>query len=145
MIVFVPKSARGEVEGLLEAGAAVGDHPTYSIPGLTVDELVDLFAGGLEPAETLFTGRTTDMQPALGGFALFHELTGAIYGTQDDGEITALYFDNRLCDCDHDFSGLMRGMHGLATRYDLVLVDWWLDLLVTLDTLDAVRDYVEEI
>jgi len=112
--------------------------------GLSLDILESLFGGKLSYTDDLMTGRTNDMQHVDNGFAFHHDTVGAVYGTHHDGMVCSLYIDNRLCDCDADFKPIIKGLHKLGRKFNLVLADWWLDTLVELKDMQRVTYYVEE-
>lgn len=146
MIEFLPVSARPQIEAAMQNSGGLDEHPRIeaALPALPVAALETLFADSLMLADDLLSGRTTGMEPVPNGFALYHDLIGAVYGTERDGIAQTLYFDNRLCDCDHDLSGMIRGMVELSQQYDLMLADWWLDLAASLDGEEEARVYLEE-
>jgi len=153
MIELLPESNRYEVENTMRTDPTGGNlhldaRPILKCPiainGVSVDNLNQIFGGVLTRADQVLTGRTTDMEPKENAFAFFDELFGAVYGTQHNGMICSLYFDNRVCDCDHDFRSVMKALNKVGKKYKLFLADWWLDIIVELSDKTAVKTYIEE-
>ena len=111
---------------------------------LTMDDVAAAFGMSLHYTDSLETGRTTAMEPVDYGFVFYHDLIGAVYGLQEGGMVRQLWFDNRLCDCEHDFTGFINGLHRIGTRYGLMLIDKWLDLRIPLSNRQRIETYIEE-
>ena len=153
MIEIIPEVNVPQVTTTMQTDETDGnlhldDRPVIRCPiamhGLSLDILESLFSGALTHTDDLQTGRTTDMHPVDNGFAFHHDTVGAIYGTHHEGMVCSLYMDNRLCDCDADFKPIIKGLHKLGRKFNLVLADWWLDTLVELKDKQRVITYVEE-
>ena len=138
---FVHEDDWGMIAIVLEQGQA---EPVAAHGDLTISDLAAAFGEALRYTESLASGRTTAMKPVRNGFAFYHDLIGAVYGLQQDGDVHQLWFDNRICNCDHDFTVLINGLHQLGTQHGLALVDSWLDLRVSLSDRQRIETYVEE-
>ena len=153
MIEFLPIENKAQIEATMRTDHSQGnlhldERPVIRCPiamhGLSISTLEKHFAGYMTRTDDILTGTTTDMRDVPNGFAFYDELIGAVYGTQHDGMVCSLYFDNRVCDCDNDVDLLIKGMHKLGKKFKLMLADWWLDSLVDLNEKGDVQHYIDE-
>ena len=120
------------------------EDPIFFEP-ITLIDLIQAFGGLLIFTEDLFTGYTTDPERVPGGFALYDEDFGAVYGVTQYGIVNALYFDNTFCDCGIPFDDVMGTMERFAAEHRLVMNDKLLDTVVALGQPGAMNRYFEEL
>jgi hypothetical protein len=150
MIELIPKENQDVARKALAAGDLF-TRPEYVYVigdrGLSLAELGWFFDGAMIAAGQLISGTTRQPELIEDGFAWFDPDFGAIYGTAVDGQVVRLYFHNTVCDCGADFEPHITGLLTLARTFNLILVDWFVDEIVSFNDQgdeNALRAYVEE-
>lgn len=143
-IWLAPAVNRPQIEAMMNSGDAPDNDNTFGDVRIELGVLRAMFADTLAFTERLMTGYTTDTARVANGFAFYDDDFGAVYGTQQNGLVNALYFHNTFCDCGIDFSDVMTAMEQLAARYELIMVDWLMETIVNLSETGAMARYFEE-
>jgi hypothetical protein len=119
-------------------------HP-LALRTLPLHELQELLGERFLAARSIQSGYSTYRESLPDGFAFVEaeQADGVLYGQQKSGLVTGLH----LLPCDganHDrTTSISDTLHTLGTKYDLVLVDWWKDIIVDLQDRTTVVSYLE--
>ena len=161
MIEIIPAENRDVVEKAMRASQTLGEQPgadaSWNIPhtfakynlniskrSIVLGELETLFEDLLIYTEELITGYSTDLETVENGFAFFDEDFGAFYGTHIRGTIAQLCFDNRACNCGKDFTEVIIAFSTFGKQHNLIVADWYMDVIVDFQEESAFNRYIEE-
>ena len=120
-------------------------HP-ISERAIRLEALRALLAGNWPEAERVESGYSSYTEEVGGAFAFgkAYADTGAFYGSHKDGIVTRLNILRPASDDMQVIEPFEAALAHLGTQYNLVLADWWSDMVLDLRDPAGIRRYLAE-